>query len=185
MQPKLTTVPVFKPNTKTKKPAMNSVRQRKLMWVLATLLGAAIAVACVLYAIGQQTDYYYDPTAISQGKAPQDKRIRAGGMVVKGSVVRDPSDRLNIKFQITDFKSTVPVVYKGILPDLFAEGSGVVATGSLQGNIFTASEVLAKHDENYMPPEVAKSLKTEHQARGTDVNKSGQFMPAEKVNNQN
>lgn len=172
-----TVVSTAKPASKYK---MNSVRQKKLMWVLATLFGAIIAVACVLYAIGQQTDYYYDPTAISQGKAPQDKRIRAGGMVVKGSVQRDTADPLNIKFQITDFKSTVPVTYKGILPDLFAEGSGVVATGELKGDTFVAGEVLAKHDENYMPPEVAKSLKNDHQARGTDTNQP-QFMPAEKV----
>ena len=162
--------------------AMNAVRQKKLIWVSATLIGASIAVACVLYAVGQQTDYYFDPTAISQGKAPQDKRIRAGGMVVKGSVTRDTTDPLNIKFQITDFKSTVPVMYKGILPDLFAEGSGVVATGEVQGATFVASEVLAKHDENYMPPEVAKSLKNQHQANGTNTNQA-QFMPAQKVNN--
>ena len=157
--------------------AMNKVRQKKLLWVMATLFGAIIAVVLVIYAVGQQTDYYFDPTAISQGKAPEDTRIRAGGMVVRGSVQRDSADPLNVKFKITDFKSTVPVTYKGILPDLFAEGSGVVATGSLEGSTFVASEVLAKHDENYMPPEVAKSLKTEHQAGGTNVNQA-QFMPA-------
>lgn len=160
--------------------AMNAVRQKKLMWVMATLVGAVIAVALVVYAIGQQTDYYFDPTAISQGKAPQETRIRAGGMVVRGSVARDAVDPLNVKFQITDFKSTVPVTYAGILPDLFAEGSGVVATGEMQGDTFVAKEVLAKHDENYMPPEVAKSLKNNHQARGTDVNQP-QFMPATPV----
>lgn len=163
--------------------AMNSVRKKKLMWVFATLLGAVIAVALVIYAIGQQTDYYFDPTAISQGEAPQETRIRAGGMVVRGSVERDASDPLKVKFQITDFKNTVAVNYQGILPDLFAEGSGIVATGKMQGKTFVASEVLAKHDENYMPPEVAKSLKNEHQARGTDTNQP-QFIPAEKVSNQ-
>ena len=115
---------------------MNKVRQKKLMWVMATLFGAIIAVVLVIYAVGQQTDYYFDPTAISQGKAPEDTRIRAGGMVVRGSVERDSTDPLNVKFKITDFKSTVPVSYKGILPDLFAEGSGVVATGALEGNTF-------------------------------------------------
>lgn len=162
--------------------AMNAVRQKKLMWVMATLFGAAIAVVLVIYAIGQQTDYYFDPTAISQGKAPEDTRIRAGGMVVRGSVVRDKTDPLNVNFQITDFKSTVPVKYQGILPDLFAEGSGVVATGELNGKTFVAKEVLAKHDENYMPPEVAKSLKNQHQANGTNTNQP-QFMPAQKVTN--
>ncbi|WP_394260778.1 cytochrome c maturation protein CcmE [Moraxella boevrei] len=160
---------------------MNAVRQKKLMWVIATLIGAVIAVALVIYAIGQQTDYYFDPTAIHAGKAPQETRIRAGGMVVRGSVVRDETDPLRVNFQITDYKQTVPVSYQGILPDLFAEGSGVVATGEIQGKTFVASEVLAKHDENYMPPEVAKSLKQDQQARGTNTNQE-QFIPAEPVN---
>lgn len=156
---------------------MNNARQKKLIWVVAILLGAVIAVSLILYAIRQQTDYYFDPTMISQGKAPENKRIRAGGMVVAGSVKRDPNDPVNIKFAITDFKSTVDVQYRGVLPDLFAENSGVVATGELQGGVFVASEVLAKHDENYMPPEVAKSLKQEHKERGTNV-ENGQFVPA-------
>lgn len=163
--------------------AMNAVRQKKLMWVMATLVGAIIAVALVIYAIGQQTDYYFDPTAISQGEAPQETRIRAGGMVVRGSVERDKTDPLKVNFQITDFKSTVPVSYQGILPDLFAEGSGIVATGELKGKTFVASEVLAKHDENYMPPEVAKSLKQEHEQRGTDTS-GEQFIPATPVKQQ-
>ncbi|OOS05386.1 cytochrome c-type biogenesis protein CcmE [Moraxella cuniculi DSM 21768] len=156
---------------------MNTVRQKKLMWVFAVLLGAAVAVALILYAIGNQTDYYFDPTAIAAGQAPEAKRIRAGGMVVAGSVKRDAADPLNIQFSITDYKATVPVVYRGVLPDLFAENSGIVATGQMQEGVFVASEVLAKHDENYMPPEVAKSLKTEHAAQGVDVNKE-QFIPA-------
>ncbi|WFF38905.1 cytochrome c maturation protein CcmE [Moraxella nasibovis] len=156
---------------------MNNVRQKKLMWVIAMLVGAVIAVGLILYAIRQQTDYYFDPTAISQGQAPESKRIRAGGMVVAGSVKRDPSDQLNVQFQITDYKAVVPVTYRGVLPDLFAENSGIVATGELQDGVFVASEVLAKHDENYMPPEVAKSLKQEHAARGTDVS-GEQFTPA-------
>ncbi|STY91314.1 cytochrome c maturation protein CcmE [Moraxella bovis] len=156
---------------------MNNARQKKLMWVIAMLVGVAVAVGLILYAIRQQTDYYFDPTAITAGKAPENKRIRAGGMVVAGSVKRDPNDPLNIQFQITDYKAVVPMTYRGVLPDLFAENSGVVATGELQGGTFVASEVLAKHDENYMPPEVAKSLKAEHAERGTDVN-NGQFIPA-------
>ncbi len=156
---------------------MNKVRQKKMMWVIATLAGAILAAVLIIYAIGQQTDYYYDPTMISQGKAPENKRIRAGGMVMAGSVKRDSNDPLNIQFKITDFKNVTDVSYRGVLPDLFAENSGVVATGELQNGVFVASEVLAKHDENYMPPEVAKSLKTEHAARGTDTNKP-QFVPA-------
>ena len=102
-------------------------------------------------------------------------------MVVAGSVKRDPADPLNVQFAITDFKSTVPVRYEGILPDLFAENSGVVATGELQGQTFIASEVLAKHDDNYMPPEVAKSLKQDHANRGVQPS-SEQFTPASPVN---
>lgn len=156
---------------------MNKTRQKKLMWVVAMLIGTVIAVSLIIYAIRQQTDYFYDATAIATGKAPQEKRIRAGGMVVAGSVKRDPADPLNIQFVITDFKNTTPVNYRGVLPDLFAENSGVVATGELKGDTFVASEVLAKHDENYMPPEVAKTLKTEHNDKGVDTNKP-QFMPA-------
>lgn len=158
---------------------MNAVRRKKLMWVMFTLAGAAIAVVLVVYAIGQQTDYYFDATAIAQGEAPQDKRIRAGGMVVAGSVQRSASDPLSVEFAITDFASTVPVTYQGILPDLFAENSGVVATGKMQGKTFVAGEVLAKHDENYMPPEVAKSLK-EHNRSGV-IPASEQYNPAEPI----
>lgn len=158
---------------------MNAVRRKKLTWVMFTLLGATIAVALVIYAIGQQTDYYFDATAIAQGEAPQDKRIRAGGMVVAGSVQRAPNDPLSVEFAITDFQSTVPVTYQGILPDLFAENSGVVATGKMQGETFVAGEVLAKHDENYMPPEVAKSMKENNRAAVTPS--SEQYNPAEKV----
>ena len=158
---------------------MNAVRRKKLMWVMFTLAGAAIAVVLVLYAIGQQTDYYFDATAIAQGEAPQDKRIRAGGMVVAGSVQRAEDNPLNVEFAITDFQSTVPVTYQGILPDLFAENSGVVATGKMQGDTFVAGEVLAKHDENYMPPEVAKSMKENN--RCGVVPPSELYNPAEKV----
>lgn len=158
---------------------MNAVRRKKLMWVMFTLAGAAIAVVLVIYAIGQQTDYYFDPTAIVEGEAPQDKRIKAGGMVVAGSVQRAPDDPLSVEFDITDFKSTVPVTYQGILPDLFAENSGIVATGKMQGEVFVAGEVLAKHDENYMPPEVAKSLKENNRSGVTPS--SEQYRPAEPV----
>ncbi|WP_367105187.1 cytochrome c maturation protein CcmE [uncultured Psychrobacter sp.] len=157
---------------------MNAVRRKKLMWVMFTFAGAAVAVVLVLYAIGQQTDYYFDPTAISQGEAPQDKRIRAGGMVVAGSVQRAPNDPLSVEFDITDFQATVPVTYQGILPDLFAENSGVVATGKMQGGTFVAGEVLAKHDENYMPTEVANSLKENSRS---SVTTSNQYNPAEPI----
>jgi len=162
---------------------MNAVRRKKLMWVMFTLAGAAIAVVLVLYAIGQQTDYYFDATAIAKGEAPQDKRIRAGGMVVAGSVKRAEDNPLNVEFAITDFQSTVPVTYQGILPDLFAENSGVVATGKMQGDTFVAGEVLAKHDENYMPPEVAKSMKENNRSAATPTSET--YNPAEKIHETN
>lgn len=143
---------------------MTSVRQKKLLWVVVTLLGTVIAVGLILYAIREQTDFYFDPTAIVQGQAPKNKRIRVGGLVVVNSVRRDTKNNgnpLNVEFDITDCQSTVPVSYQGILPDLFRESSGIVATGKLQDGVFIASEVLAKHDENYMPPEVAESIKQE------------------------
>lgn len=161
---------------------MNAVRRKKLIWVAAMLVGTIVAVLLVLYAMKQQTDYYFDPTAIAAGEAPQDKRIRAGGMVVQDSVQRDPNDDLKVQFQITDLNAAVPVSYQGILPDLFAENSGVVATGKMQGEVFVASEVLAKHDENYMPPEVAASLKQDHAERGVTPT-SEQFSPAIPVKN--
>lgn len=159
---------------------MNKVRQKKLAWVIATLIGAILSVVLIIYAIGEQTDYYFDPTMISEGKAPEDTRIRAGGMVVAGSVKRDANDPLIVQFEITDFQHKTRVHYRGILPDLFAENSGIVATGKLQEGVFVASEVLAKHDENYMPPDVAKSLKNQHTADGVDTNKE-QFIPAQKI----
>ena len=100
-------------------------------------------------------------------------------MVVAGSVQRAPNDPLSVEFAITDFESTVPVTYQGILPDLFAENSGVVATGKMQGETFVAGEVLAKHDENYMPPEVAKSMKENNRNGLTPP--SEQYNPAEPI----
>lgn len=134
-------------------------RKKKLMWILACLAGLSVVVALVLYALQEQTDYYFDPTAIAQGNAPQGKRIRAGGMVVAGSIERDTANPLKVRFRITDYKANVPVTYEGILPDLFKENSGIVAKGKLVDDTFVAEEILAKHDENYMPPEVQASLK--------------------------
>ncbi|KMQ74920.1 cytochrome c maturation protein CcmE [Marinobacter subterrani] len=138
---------------------MHPIRKKRLTIVLFLLVGLGIAVALTTYALRQNINLFYDPTQISTGKAPVDVRIRAGGMVEEGSVVRDP-DSLKVQFRVTDFNASVPVEYTGILPDLFAEGQGVVAMGRLNSNgRFVADEVLAKHDENYMPPEVADALK--------------------------
>ncbi|PHQ26660.1 cytochrome c maturation protein CcmE [Marinobacter guineae] len=137
---------------------MHPIRKKRLTIVLFLLVGLGIAVALTTYALRQNINLFYDPSQISAGEAPVDVRIRAGGMVEEGSVVRDP-DSLTIEFRVTDFNASVPVEYTGILPDLFAEGQGVVAMGRLNNNgRFVADQVLAKHDENYMPPEVADAL---------------------------
>jgi len=138
---------------------MNPRRKRRLTIVLAILVSVSGAVGLALFALEQNINLFYSPTQIATGEAPHGARIRAGGMVVEGSVVRDTQSLL-VRFELTDFAETVPVEYTGILPDLFREGQGIVAQGSLdERGIFTAVEVLAKHDENYMPPEVAHALK--------------------------
>ena len=137
---------------------MNPARKRKLSIILFLLAGLSVAVGLTTYAFRQNINLFYDPTQIAGGEAPVDVRIRAGGMVEEGSVVRDP-DSLKVEFRVTDYASTVTVHYEGILPDLFAEGQGVVATGQLnQDRVFVAEQVLAKHDEQYMPPEVSEAL---------------------------
>jgi cytochrome c-type biogenesis protein CcmE len=138
--------------------SMNAKRKRKLIIVLLGLFGVSAALGLILYALRSQTDYFYTPAQIVSGQAPIDQRIRAGGMVVKGSL-KKPIDSLDVSFQITDFKSTVNVQYTGILPDLFKEGSGVVGTGEMHNGVFVATQILAKHDEKYMPPDVTAALK--------------------------
>lgn len=140
--------------------SMNAKRKRKLIVLLLGVLGVSVAAALILYSLRAQTDYFYTPSQIASGAAPHDKRIKAGGMVVKGSLKRQ-TDSLNVNFQITDFKSTVDVRYSGILPDLFKEGSGVVGTGVMHDGVFVAEEILAKHDEKYMPPDVTAALKAQ------------------------
>ncbi|HSC82645.1 MAG TPA: cytochrome c maturation protein CcmE [Pseudomonas sp.] len=138
---------------------MNAVRKKRLYIVLAILVGVSIAVGLALSALKENINLFYTPTQIANGEAPKDTRIRAGGMVTEGSVKRS-TDSLDIEFVVTDFAQSVTVRYHGILPDLFREGQGIVALGRLDGNgVLVADEVLAKHDENYMPPEVTKALK--------------------------
>jgi cytochrome c-type biogenesis protein CcmE len=138
---------------------MNPRRKRRLTIVLAILVSVSGAVGLALFALEQNINLFYSPSQIATGEAPHGARIRAGGMVVEGSVVRDTQSLL-VRFDLTDFAESVPVEYTGILPDLFREGQGIVAQGSLdERGVFTAVEVLAKHDENYMPPEVAQALK--------------------------
>ncbi|WP_454784082.1 cytochrome c maturation protein CcmE [Legionella sp. WA2024007413] len=137
---------------------MTPVRRRKIMILAFSLSILSIAAALVLYALRQNISLFYAPTQVVAGEAPKQHTIRVGGMVEKGSIVRSKNS-LNVTFKITDFDQTITVTYMGILPDLFREGQGVVAEGQLLDNQhFRASQVLAKHDANYMPPEVKAAL---------------------------
>lgn len=138
---------------------MNKRSRRKVL-VVGVLFGVALAAVLGLTAFQENLLYFYSPTQIMAGEAPENHSFRIGGLVVNGTVKRKP-DSLQVAFDLTDNTETVTVQYTGILPDLFREGQGIVAMGSLQpGGLFIAEEVLAKHDENYMPPEVADALKT-------------------------
>ena len=135
-------------------------RRRRLLLVLGIVAGVSIAGALALTALRQNVMFFFDPSQIAAGAAPVGERFRLGGMVTEGSVHRVPGS-LEVEFVVTDFKHQVPVSYTGVLPDLFREGQGVVAHGRMNGSgTFVADEVLAKHDEKYMPPMVKKSLKT-------------------------
>ena len=136
---------------------MHPVRRQRLILVGLAFAGVALTVALALTALQDNINLFYPPDAIARGEAPVDARIRAGGMVKDGSVER-ATDSLEVRFVLSDLAgSDVPVLYDGILPDLFREGQGIVATGRLGADgVFVASEVLAKHDENYMPPELAE-----------------------------
>lgn len=137
---------------------MHPQRKQRLIVVLLIVFGTGIAVALASFALRENINLFYPPAEIAAGKAPVGKQIRAGGMVLVGSIKRDPNS-LRVDFVVTDYDAKVPVVYTGILPDLFDEGQGVVASGKLDSNgVFQATEVLAKHDENYMPPEVQSAL---------------------------
>jgi len=143
---------------------MTPQRKKRLALIAALLLGVSLAVGFALTALQQNINLFYTPTQIADGEAPQGTRIRAGGMVEKGSVQRS-ADSLDVRFVVTDFHRSVPITYRGILPDLFREGQGIVALGRLGADgVVVADEVLAKHDEKYMPPEVTQALKDSGQA---------------------
>ena len=133
-------------------------RQKRMVTVVAIVAGVGIATAFALKAFNQNLLYYYSPTQVHAGEAPETRSIRVGGLVENGSLKRQPGS-LEVTFILTDYQETVPVSYTGVLPDLFREGQGVIARGKMDGDRFVAEEVLAKHDENYMPPEVKASLK--------------------------
>jgi len=138
---------------------MKPARKQRLILIALMVAAIGLAVSFALKAFNENLMYFFSTTDVSEGKAPKDTLFRLGGMVVKGSVQR-PNDGLMVRFTLSDFSKEVTVEYSGILPDLFREGQGIVANGKLdERGIFIAEEVLAKHDENYMPPEVAGSLK--------------------------
>ncbi|MEP5569968.1 MAG: cytochrome c maturation protein CcmE [Halioglobus sp.] len=137
---------------------MHPVRKQRLYLVLFIVLFSSAAIGLVAYALRGNINLFFPPAEVAEGKAPVGQAIRIGGMVVDGSVERSDNS-LAVRFELTDFKASVPVVYEGILPDLFDEGQGAVASGELdEDGVLRATEVLAKHDENYMPPEVADAL---------------------------
>ncbi len=132
--------------------------------------GIGIAVALAITAFSQNMLYFFSPSQVMAGEAPKNRVIRVGGMVSKGSVKR-ATDSLQVNFSVTDYAQTIPVQYTGILPDLFREGQGIVAIGQMQADgHFLADEVLAKHDENYMPPEVADALKAAEAKSTSTIN---------------
>ena len=136
-------------------------RHKRLAAVAVGIAALGIATALVLNAFQSNLVFFYTPSQIAANEAPQGKSFRVGGMVETGSVKRNG---VEVRFMVTDTANTIPVVYSGILPDLFREGKGVVAQGQLgPDGIFRAREVLAKHDENYMPPEAAAALKQAHE----------------------
>ncbi len=132
-------------------------RHKRMAFILVGLAGLAVAATLVLNALNSNLALYISPTEVLAGNAPKDKTFRLGGMVVEDSLERE-DDGLTVHFKVTDSANTIPVVFTGILPDLFEEGQGVVAQGRMRDGVFTATEVLAKHDENYMPKEVAEMM---------------------------
>ncbi len=137
---------------------MTPRRKKRLTLAGVLLAGAALATTLLLTAFSENLVYFHTPAEVAQGKVATDQRFRVGGLVKEGSVER-AQDELNVRFVISDGEGRVPVVYDGVLPDLFAEGQGIVADGHLnQEGVFIADSVLAKHDENYMPPEAAEAL---------------------------
>ena len=133
-------------------------RTKRALWIAAGVAGLGVATTLVLNAFQSNLVFFFTPSQVAQNEAPKDRTFRIGGLVEEGSVVRE-KDALTVRFKVTDTARTIPVVYTGILPDLFKEGKGVVAQGKLNADgTFKANEVLAKHDENYMPPEAAHAV---------------------------
>jgi cytochrome c-type biogenesis protein CcmE len=140
-------------------------KNQRLVLVGAAIFAILVAVLLAMWGLRERASYFYTPADIAAGKAVQGRSMRLGGMVERGSIVRQP-DGVTIRFVLTDGKAETPVVYRGIVPDLFREGSGAVAEGRLQNGAFTADTILAKHDERYMPPELG-NLAAEHKVGKT------------------
>jgi len=137
---------------------VHPVRKQRLYLVLFLVVFSSAAIGLIAYALSGNINLFYPPAEVAAGNAPVGQSLRVGGMVVEGSIKRSDTT-LRIEFELTDYQATVPVVYEGILPDLFGEGQGAVVAGKLdEDGVVQATDVLAKHDENYMPPEVADAL---------------------------
>jgi cytochrome c-type biogenesis protein CcmE len=154
-------------------------RKRRLLLVTGIVAGVSIAGALALNAFRRNVTFFFDPTQVAQGEVAPGQAFRLGGMVTQGSLARAPGS-LEVRFIVTDFSHQVPVSYTGVLPDLFREGAGVVAHGRLNASgTFVADEVLAKHDEKYMPPEVERSLKRRHgESRANSTTGAADATPA-------
>jgi cytochrome c-type biogenesis protein CcmE len=140
-------------------------KNQRLVLVAAALVAVLAAVLLAMWGLKDRASYFYTPADVVAGQAAQGRAVRLGGMVENGSIRRQP-DGVTIRFVVTDGKAQTPVTYRGIVPDLFREGSGVVAEGRLQGETFVADTILAKHDERYMPPQLG-NLAAEHKAGKT------------------
>ncbi len=153
---------------------MNPVRRRRLLLVLLLVFAAGVATTLIALALQRNVAYLYTPAEVLRGEAGERARFRLGGMVEKGSFKRE-SGSMEVYFRVTDGDAQLPVVYSGILPDLFRENQAVIATGTMQDGRFVATEILARHDENYMPKEVADKMGVAHQKHDVAV-------PAEQAN---
>ena len=148
-------------------------RHRNLLLIAAVVVALGVVAALVLNAFRSNLVFFFSPTQVVNGESPHERTFRIGGLVEKGSLTRE-ADGVTAHFRVTDTVQTIPVTYKGLLPDLFKEGKGVVAEGRLNSSgVFVATQVLAKHDENYMPPEAASALEQAQKAQKTVVPPEG------------
>ena len=153
---------------------MHPIRKQRLQIVLLIVVASSLAAGLIAYMLGQNANYFFTPSQVLQGEAPENVTIRAGGMVVEGSIERS-SDSLDVSFLVTDGLGNLRVSYSGILPDLFAEGEAAIATGKLGADkVLLATQVLAKHDENYTPPEVADAMNQAYKLK-----QQGKYSPQE------